>query len=214
MSVDPTLRMLLSRTFRIERATVSGLTFTLPEQPKPDEPDEPLWIEPPLDVVVRDFALTDARVFDGREQLVHVRQLGVAARWSRDVLIIERLELLPGDIAGDLAASGRITPEGDTVRAVLKARWRDVVIPEKLPAVNWPARASWISTAHRSVMPHAAVRFRAAGGPGEDRAGDERHRQGRPHRNAGDHAASRQAECGRRRGVRSARGLESPRAGR
>src|SRR5688572_2463600 len=84
MSVDPTLRMLFSRTLRIERATVTGLTFTLPEQPKPDEPDEPLWIEPPLDVTVRDFALTDARVFDGRKQLVHVRQLGVAARWRRD----------------------------------------------------------------------------------------------------------------------------------
>ncbi len=132
MSVDPTLRMLFSRILRIERATVSGLTFTLPEQPKPDEPDEPLWIEPPLEVVVRDFALADARVFDGREQLVHVRQLGVAARWSRDALVVERLVLLPGDIAGDLAASGRIMPQGKTVRAVLKARWRDVVIPEKL----------------------------------------------------------------------------------
>src|SRR5688572_22790233 len=132
MSVDPTLRMLLSRTLRIERATVNGLTFTLPEQPKPDEPDEPLWIEPPLEVTVRDFALTDARVFDGRKQLVHVRQLGVAARWRRDALVIERLELLPGDIAGEIAASGRITPQGDTVRAVLEARWRDVVVPEKL----------------------------------------------------------------------------------
>ncbi|HET9472446.1 MAG TPA: hypothetical protein VFO82_01045, partial [Steroidobacteraceae bacterium] len=71
MTVDPTLRMLFSRTLRIERATVSGLVLTLPEQPKPDDPDEPLWIEPPLEVVVRDFALTDARVFDGREQLAH-----------------------------------------------------------------------------------------------------------------------------------------------
>ncbi len=63
---------------------------------------------------------------------VHVRQLGVAARWSREALVIERLELLPGDIAGELAASGHIRPQGDTVRAKLKARWRDVVIPEKL----------------------------------------------------------------------------------
>ncbi len=132
ITVDPTLSMLLSRTLRIERATVAGLTFTLPEQPKEDEEDQPLWVEPPLDVVVREFALADARVFEGREQLVQVRQLGVAARWSRDELVIERLELLPGDIAGSLSASGRITPEGNTVRGALKARWRDVVIPEKL----------------------------------------------------------------------------------
>src|SRR5688572_11456668 len=52
MTVDPTLRMLLSRTLRIDRATVTGLTFTLPEKPKPDEPDKPLWVEPPLEVVV------------------------------------------------------------------------------------------------------------------------------------------------------------------
>ena len=132
MTVDPTLSMLLSRTLRIERATVDGLAFTLPEKPKPDEPDDALWIEPPLEVVVKDFALVDARVFDGREQLAHVRQLGVAARWTRDSVIIERLSLLPGDIEGSLDASGRISPEGQTVRAVLKARWRDVVIPENL----------------------------------------------------------------------------------
>lgn len=132
MSVDPTLSMLFSRTLRVERATVSGLKFILPEQPKEDEEDQPLWIEPPLEVVVKDFALEDGRVFDGREQLAHVRQLGISARWTRQELIIERLELLPGDVTGTLMASGRITPAGEQLRAVLKARWRDVVIPERL----------------------------------------------------------------------------------
>jgi translocation and assembly module TamB len=131
MSVDPTLSMLFSSELRIERATVSGLVFTLPEQPEEKE-DEPLWIEPPLEVSVRDFALADARVFDGKKQLVHLKQLGIAAHWSRDAIIIERLELLPGDIEGSLSAQGRITPAGETVRAVLNARWRDVVIPAEL----------------------------------------------------------------------------------
>ena len=128
MSVDPTLSMLFSRELRIERATVSGLVFTLPEQPEEKE-DEALWIEPPLEVSVKDFALVDARVFDGKEQLVHLKQLGIAAHWSRDAIVVERLELLPGDIEGRLSAHGRITPAGETVRAVLKARWLDVVIP-------------------------------------------------------------------------------------
>ena len=38
----------------------------------------------------------------------------------------------PGDIEGDLVVSGRITPEGDTVRAALKAQWKEVVVPENL----------------------------------------------------------------------------------
>jgi translocation and assembly module TamB len=132
MSVDPTLGMLFSRVLRIERATVRGLVLTLPEQEKPDEPEQPLWVEPPVDVEVRDFALLDGRVMDGREQLVSVRQLGVAARWSKDALTIERLSLLPGDIAGSLSVKGRIVPQGKTVRGVLDADWKDVVVPEKL----------------------------------------------------------------------------------
>lgn len=132
MSVDPTLSMLFSRVLRIERATVRGLVLTLPEQEKPDQPDEPLWVEPPLEVVVRDFALEDGRVMKGREQLVSVKQLGVAAHWSRDALTIERLSLLPGDIEGSLSVTGRVTPQGDTLRGVLDARWKDVVVPERL----------------------------------------------------------------------------------
>jgi autotransporter translocation and assembly factor TamB len=132
MTVDPTLRMLLSRTLRIERATVAGLVLALPEQPKPEDPNEPLWIEPPLEVTVRDFALTDARIMDGREQILSVKQVSLAARWTREALILERLTLLPGDVAGELAARGRITPEGKTVHAALSARWRQVVIPASL----------------------------------------------------------------------------------
>ncbi|HKU91538.1 MAG TPA: translocation/assembly module TamB domain-containing protein [Steroidobacteraceae bacterium] len=132
MSVDPTLGMLFSRVLRIERATVRGLVLTLPEQEKPDEPEKPLWVEPPVEVVVRDFALVDGRVMDGREQLVSIRQLGIAAHWSKDALTIERLSLLPGDIEGSLSVKGRLAPQGQTLRGVLDAAWKDVVIPEKL----------------------------------------------------------------------------------
>ena len=124
--------MLFSRVLRIDHATVRGLVLTLPEQEKPDEPEKPLWVEPPLEVVVRDFALVDGRVMDGREQLVSIKQLGVAAHWSEDALAIERLSLLPGDIEGSLSVKGRVAPEGKTLRGALDADWKDVVIPEKL----------------------------------------------------------------------------------
>ena len=132
MTLDPTLRMLFSRVLRIDRATVDGLVLTLPTEEKPDEPEKPLWVEPPLEIVVNDFALRDGRVIKGDERLVSVKQLGIAARWSREAIEIERLELLPGDIQGEISVKGRIMPAGMTLRGVLDARWRKVVVPESL----------------------------------------------------------------------------------
>jgi translocation and assembly module TamB len=105
--------------------------LTLPGKEKPDT-GEPLWVEPPLDVEVRDFALRDGVIIKGRERLATVKQLGVSARWSRDELVIDRLDLLPGDIAGDLSVKGRVVPSGKTVSGRLNAVWQHVVIPEKL----------------------------------------------------------------------------------
>jgi translocation and assembly module TamB len=131
LTVDPTLRMLLSRVLRIEHAEVTGLVVTLPEKEKPAT-DEPLWVEPPLDVVVDDFALQDGVVIKARQRLATIKHLGVSARWSRDELVIERLQLLSGDIAGDLAVHGRIVPSGKTVSGHVDAAWRHVVVPQKL----------------------------------------------------------------------------------
>jgi translocation and assembly module TamB len=134
LSVEPTLMMLLSRTLRIENASVRGLLVTLPEAPgpeKPEEPDKPLWVAPPLDIVVDDFALLEGRIEKGGESLFAVKQLDVSATWRADELRIERLTLLPGDIDGNLDVQGRLTPDGKLVRGEIDARWSDVVIPEK-----------------------------------------------------------------------------------
>jgi translocation and assembly module TamB len=131
LTVDPTLRMLFSRVLRVEHASVTGLVLTLPEQETP-ETDEPLWVEPPLEVVVNDFALRDGVVVKGRERLVTVRQLGVSARWSARELVIDELHLLPGDITGELSVKGRVVPSGKTVSGHVNAAWRRVVIPAQL----------------------------------------------------------------------------------
>ncbi len=73
-----------------------------------------------------------AASYKGTRNSRSVRQLGIAARWSREAIDIERLELLPGDIEGDLSVKGRITPAGDTLRGVLDAQWKEVVVPESL----------------------------------------------------------------------------------
>lgn len=134
MSVRPTLRMLLSRILRIENASVRGLVVTLPTEAGPEEaedPDKPMWVEAPLDIVVDDFALHDGRIEKGGETLFAVRQLEIAARWTREELRIERLALLPGDIEGRLDVTGRVVPERRLVRADIDAHWKDVVVPEK-----------------------------------------------------------------------------------
>jgi len=131
MTVDPTLMMLFSRMLRIDNARVRGLVLVLPPE-KDEEPDEPLWIEPPLDVTVEDFVLADATIYRQKEKLATFRQMGLSVRWKARELVIETLTVKPGDIEGDLAVSGRVTPEADTVRAALKVQWREVVVPEKL----------------------------------------------------------------------------------
>ena len=132
MTVDPTLMMLFSRALRIDNARVSGLTLVLPPEKDEPEPEEPLWIEPPLDMTVTDFQLADATIYRQKEKLATIRRVGLSARWKSRELVIESLAVKPGDIEGDLVVSGRITPEGDTVRAALKAQWKEVVVPEKL----------------------------------------------------------------------------------
>ncbi len=137
MTVDPTLRMLFSSVLRIENASVRGLVLTLPEQSKPEpEEDTPMWTEPPLDIVVRAFALEDGRVVKANENLVTVKQLGLAARWTRDELVVERLTLLPGDLEGELNVTGRVTPAGQLVHGEIDARWKDVVFPESMAGMT------------------------------------------------------------------------------
>jgi translocation and assembly module TamB len=132
MTVDPTLMMLFSRVLRIDNARVSGLVLVLPPPKDEPETDEPLWIEPPLDVRVTDFVLADAAIYREKEKLATIRELGLSARWSASELVLDSLVVKPGDFDGDLVVSGRVTPEADTVRAALKAEWKEVVVPEKL----------------------------------------------------------------------------------
>ncbi|HEV7609014.1 MAG TPA: translocation/assembly module TamB domain-containing protein [Steroidobacteraceae bacterium] len=132
MTIDPTLRMLFSRVLRLDNARVQGLTLVLPPEKDEPEPDEPLWIEPPLEVTVRNFLLTDATIYRGKEKLATIRRMGLSASWKTRELIVDTLAVKPGDIDGDLLVSGRVTPEGDTVRGVLKAQWKEVIVPEKL----------------------------------------------------------------------------------
>ena len=68
--------MLFSRALRIDNARVQGLTLVLPPEKDEPEPDEPLWIEPPLEVTVKDFLLADATIYREKEKLA------TSSRWG------------------------------------------------------------------------------------------------------------------------------------
>jgi translocation and assembly module TamB len=132
MTVDPTLMMLFSRVLRIDNARVRGLTLVLPPEKDEPEPDEPLWIEPPLEMTVRNFQFAEATIYREKEKLATLRQVLVSATWKTRELVIETLAVKPGDMEGDLVVSGLVTPDGDTVRGALKAQWKEVVVPESM----------------------------------------------------------------------------------
>ncbi len=79
--------------------------------------------------------------------------MGLSARWKARELIIDTLAVKPGDIEGDLVVSGRMTPEGDTVRGALKAQWKEVVVPENLAGRVLASRGASTSRARRRPMP-------------------------------------------------------------
>ncbi|MEO8018793.1 MAG: translocation/assembly module TamB domain-containing protein [Pseudomonadota bacterium] len=132
MTVDPTLMMLFSRVLRLDNARVHGLVLVLPPEKATPEPDEPLWIEPPLDVTVNDFLLADATIYRDKEKLATIRQAALSAQWKARELVIKALAVKPGDMEGELIVSGHVTPEANTVRGALKAQWKEVVVPESL----------------------------------------------------------------------------------
>ena len=169
--------------------------MVLPPEKDEPEPDEPLWIEPPLDVTVKDFLLADATIYRAEAKSSRpIRQVGLSARWKARELVIESLAVKPGDIEGDLVVSGRITPEGDTVRAALKAQWKEVVVPENLAGRVLASRGEIDTRRHAEGL---CGEGRAGRGAAErTRAcGDRRHR----HRRARGYCGS--SSCGRARGI-------------
>jgi hypothetical protein len=76
----------------------------------------------------------------GRRKLATIRKVALSAKWKARELVVESLTCSPGDIQGDLVVSGRSTPEKDTVRAALKAQWKE----RGRAGERWPA--AWFAS--------------------------------------------------------------------
>ena len=131
--VEPTLSALFGRTLHVNSASVQTLDVLLPpSKDEPDKPDEPLWVEAPMLVVVDAFSIEKAVIRRDTGVLARVRKLDLAARWDAKELVLRKLAVESDDLRGSLVVNGTITPEQNTVRAKLEARWQDVVVPESL----------------------------------------------------------------------------------
>jgi translocation and assembly module TamB len=131
--VQPTLSALFGHTLHINSASVRELDILLPPpKDEPEDPNDPLWVELPLVVVVDEFSIEKAVIRRDTGVLARVRNLDLAARLSPDELELRRLSVTSDDIRGALVLSGKVTPERNTVRARLKAQWQDVVVPEAM----------------------------------------------------------------------------------
>ena len=81
----------LARAAHRQRARARAVLVLPPEKDEP-EPDEPLWIEPPLDVTVKDFVLADATIYREKEKLATLQTGGLSAQWKARELVIETLD--------------------------------------------------------------------------------------------------------------------------
>ncbi len=74
-------------------------------------------LDPPVQVRIDDFRLRDARVANADGEIVHVRDAGLAAAWTRAALVIDRFDLLADQgeahFKGTAAGRERYRGEGE-----------------------------------------------------------------------------------------------------
>ena len=136
--------MLFSRALRIDNARRAGPDGGLcRRRRRSPKPDKPLWIEPPLDVTVKDFLLADATIYR-RERKARDRPAGGLERAVEGARTRHRIARRAAwrHRRAIWWCRGASRLEADTVRAALKARWKDVVVPENpgRPRAREPGR--------------------------------------------------------------------------
>lgn len=115
-TVDIELLALLRREVRVRNAAVHDAHIQLgepqPEEP-PEEPEKPLSLEAPIDIVVERFAASrvvverDAgQVTEGRKaRLVTIREADFVGRWTRNDIAVERLDVRAAEGTAQLRAA-------------------------------------------------------------------------------------------------------------
>lgn len=91
IDVDLALRSLLHATVQIDTARLAGLRVKLGKSP-PDD-DEPFSLKPPIDLVLRQLAVSDVDVIRDGEPLVVVTSANAAASWTNAGIAVSQLDV-------------------------------------------------------------------------------------------------------------------------
>lgn len=96
-SVDVALRALLGMRVRIEDVSARGVRVQLGEsaEEKPEEPQEPFSLEPPIDMILDGAAIEDAQILsaDGSGPILVVNRAELAGSWTSAALAVRHFRL-------------------------------------------------------------------------------------------------------------------------
>lgn len=116
ISVEVELPALLRRRLHVATAQTSGVRVNLSEAaPHSSAPSKPLSIDPPIDIEIDEFLLSDAQIQRDGQLLVAIDRAHLVGEWSHTAIVIERLDVRSpdGEIHFVADLSGRPTPVGE-----------------------------------------------------------------------------------------------------
>jgi translocation and assembly module TamB len=108
IDLDLALRALLRTTVQVDSARIAGVQVQLANNPPEDE--QPFSLDPPIDTVVRQLAITDVDIRRDGESLVVITRADAAASWTAAGIAITKLDALSPQ--GEVHLTGRVQQRG------------------------------------------------------------------------------------------------------
>ncbi|MBX5460004.1 MAG: translocation/assembly module TamB domain-containing protein [Steroidobacteraceae bacterium] len=125
-TVDIALLELRRRRVHVKAFDATGVDVRLSQrerEEKEQEPQRERSLAPPIDIVLDEFAMKDGRLSRDGKELLAARSAQVAGSWTREALVIRKLDLSSPD--GSVQVRGNVSDRGNYVgRAEGAFRWR------------------------------------------------------------------------------------------
>lgn len=95
LTLDLVLNDLWGRLVHVKSLEVAGVDVLThePTEPKPEEPEKPFTLQPPIDIAVDSFVARDVKVRNPEAMLVEVTRATFAGRWTDEALAVQTLDV-------------------------------------------------------------------------------------------------------------------------